>query len=52
MSDVTVKIDSELKKEIEIFLSKEKNKIEYPSLKNFVDKAILRLLKEVKNEKP
>jgi hypothetical protein len=52
MSDVTVKIDKELKKEIETFLSKEKNKIEYPSLKNFVDKAILKLLKEVKNEKP
>ena len=52
MPDSPVKLDSELKKEIEEFLSKGKNRIEYPSLKNFVDKAVLKLLKEVKNGKP
>ncbi len=50
MSNV-VKLDKELKKEIEEYISKDKNRIEFPSVKNFVDKAVLRLLKEVKNEK-
>ena len=52
MSDSPVKLDSELKKEVEEFLAKGKNRIDYPSLKNFVDKAVMKLLKEVKNEKP
>jgi hypothetical protein len=51
MSDAPVKLDAELKKEIEQFLSKGKNRIEYPSVKNFVDKAVLKLLKEVQDEK-
>ena len=51
MSDAPVKLDSELKKEIEQFLSKGKNRIDYPSVKNFVDKAVLKLLKEVQDEK-
>ena len=49
--DVPVKLDKELKEEIERFLLKGKNRISYPSVKNFVDKAVLKLLKEVKNEK-
>ncbi len=51
MPDSPVKLDSELKKEIEEFLAKDKNRIEYPSVKNFVDKAVLKLLKEVKDDK-
>lgn len=51
MKDVSVKLDSELKKDIEKYIAKGKNRIEYPSVKNFVDKAVLRLLKEVKHEK-
>jgi hypothetical protein len=51
MSDVPVKLDKELKEEIEAYISRGKNRIEYPSVKNFVDKAVLRFLKEVKNEK-
>lgn len=42
-----VKIDSELKKRILSFISKDENRFDYPTLKNFVDKAVLRLLKEI-----
>ena len=45
-----VKLDDELKKEVEEFISTKLNRIEYPSVKNFVDKAVLKLLKEVKKE--
>jgi hypothetical protein len=51
MPDISVKLDSELKEEIEKYISKGKNRIEFPSVKNFVDKAVLKMLKEVKNEK-
>jgi len=49
MSDV-VKLDPELKKKIESFISKKLNRIDYPTVKNFVDKAVLRLLKEVESD--
>jgi len=48
--DIPVKIDAELKKRIEAFVSKGENRFDYPSVKNFVDKAVLKLLKEVGNE--
>ena len=51
MPDAPVKIDGELKKEIELFIKQGKNRIDFPSVKNFVDKAVLKLLREVKNEK-
>ncbi|MBT3720829.1 hypothetical protein HN789_07670 [archaeon] len=51
MVDASVKLDSELKKEIEEYLSKGKNRIEFPSVKNFVDKAVLKYLREVRNER-
>jgi hypothetical protein len=51
LNDVPVKIDAELKKRIEEFISKGETRFDYPSVKNFVDKAVLKLLKEVKNEK-
>lgn len=46
MADKPVKIDAELKKRIEEFISKGNNRFEYPSVKNFIDKSVLRLLKE------
>lgn len=51
MKDVPVKLDSELKRKIEKFISKDNNRFEFPSVKNFIDKAVLRLLKELNNEK-
>ena len=47
MKDVPVKIDSELKKRIEELISKGENRFEYPSVKNFIAKAVLKLLKEL-----
>ena len=51
MKDVPVKIDAELKKRIEEFISKGENRFNYPSVKNFVDKAVLKILKELEKEK-
>lgn len=51
MKDVPVKIDAELKKRIEEFISKGDNRIWYPSVKNFVDKAVLMLLKKLEGGK-
>ena len=48
--DIPVKLDKELKFKIEEFISKNNNRFDYPSVKNFVDKAVLKLLKEVKHE--
>ena len=48
--DVPVKIDSELKKRIEELISKGENRFDYPSVKNFIDKAVLKLLKELEKE--
>ena len=46
--DFPVKLDAELKKKVESLISQGENRFEYPSLKNFVDKAVLKYLKEVK----
>ena len=43
MSNI-VKIDEELKKRIEEFIKKGENRFDFPSLKNFVDKAVFKLL--------
>jgi len=48
--DIPVKLDAELKKRIESFISQGENRFEYPSIKNFVDKAVLKYLKEVQHE--
>ena len=48
--DISVKLDAELKKRIESHISKGERRFEYPSVKNFVDKAVLKLLKEAENE--
>lgn len=49
MSDV-IKIDKDLKKRIENLLKKGDNRIEFPSVKNFVDKAVLKYLEEIESE--
>ncbi|MBS3097623.1 hypothetical protein J4209_02390 [Candidatus Woesearchaeota archaeon] len=49
--DVPVKIDAELKKRIEEFILRGENRFDYPSVKNFVDKAVLKLLKELENKR-
>lgn len=46
-----VKIDPELKRRIEFLIKKPDLKIEFPSIKNFVDKAVLKLLKELEKKK-
>ena len=46
MADSPVKLDAELKKRIEQFISRAEHRFDYPSVKNFVDKAVLKLLKE------
>ena len=48
---MNVKIDPELKKRIEKFISEGENRFDFPSVKNFVDKAVFKLLKEVEDEK-
>jgi len=50
IKDTPVKLDAELKQRIESFITQDENRFEYPSVKNFVDKAVLKLLKEVKDE--
>lgn len=50
MSDV-IKIDKDLKKRIEKIIKEKDNRIKFPSVKNFVDQAVLKFLKEVENEK-
>tara|TARA_Y100000310_G_scaffold345731_1_gene468971 strand:+ start:6342 stop:6497 length:156 start_codon:yes stop_codon:yes gene_type:complete len=50
MVDKPVKIDGELKRRIEKFISEGENRFDYPSVKNFIDKAVIKLLKEGGNE--
>ena len=45
-SVAVTKIDGELKEKIEKLISKGNNRFEYPSVKNFIDKAVLKMLKE------
>jgi len=47
MVDKPVKIDGELKKRIEKSISDGDNRFDYPSVKNFIDKAVIKLLKGV-----
>lgn len=50
--DTPVKLDAELKKKVEQFVAQDQNRFEYPSVKNFVDKAVLKMLEQVKRGKP
>ena len=49
-SDTAIRISRWLDKEIENYLSDRKIKIEFPSKRNFVDKAVMQLLEEKKGE--
>ena len=51
MADVPVKLDKELKKKIEELISQGENRFEFPSVKNFVDKAVLKLLKDLEKKR-
>jgi hypothetical protein len=44
------KIDEELLKEIKEFIKKKENKFDFPSVKSFVDKAVLKMLKNPKKK--
>lgn len=44
---VKVKIDKELHKEIREFIKEGENRFDFPTIKSFVDKAVLRTLKEL-----
>jgi hypothetical protein len=43
-----VKIDKELLEKIKKFIKKGNNRFEFPNAKSFVDKAVLKMLKEYK----
>ena len=45
-----VKIDPELKGRIESFLKRGDNRIAFPSVKNFIDKAVLKFLQELEKK--
>lgn len=51
MRDIAVKLDAELKKRIEGYISKGDNRFDYPSVKNFVDKAVYNALRELDGKK-
>ena len=50
MKDTPVKIDAELKKKIEQVISSGDMRFEYPSVKNFIDKAVLQLLQGIEKK--
>ncbi len=44
--DIAVKVSRWLDKEVQDYISDRLNKVEFPSKRNFVDKAVMRLLEE------
>lgn len=42
-----VKIDKELHEKIKKFITKGENRFDFPTVKSFVDKAVLKLLKSL-----
>jgi len=45
-----VKIDEELLKKIKKFIEKGENRFDFPSAKAFVDKAVLKMLKDLEKK--
>lgn len=45
-----VKIDKELLEKIKKFVGKGENRFEFPSVKSFIDKSALKMLKELENK--
>ena len=46
-----VKIDEELHKRINKFIKEGENRFDFPTIKSFVDKAILKMLKSLEKRK-
>lgn len=46
-----VKIDEELLKRIKKLIEKGENRFDFPSVKSFADKAVLKMLKELEKDK-
>ena len=46
-----VKIDEELLKKVKELIEKGENRFDFPSVKAFVDKSVLKTLKEYENKK-
>jgi len=44
------KIDKELLEKIKKLIKKGENRFEYPNVKSFVDKAVLKMLKSLENK--
>jgi len=47
-SDTAIRISRWLDEEIQSYISNKKTKVEFPSKRNFVDTAVMRLLEEKK----
>jgi hypothetical protein len=45
-----VKIDKELLEKIKKFIEKGENRFDFPSVKSFIDKSVLKMLKELENK--
>jgi len=45
-----VKIDEELHKRVAKFIKLEENRFDFPTIKSFVDKAVLKILKELEEK--
>jgi len=46
-----VKIDDELLKKVKNFIQKGDNKFDFPTVKSFADKAVLKMLKDLEEKK-
>jgi hypothetical protein len=42
-----VKIDEDLLKKVKVFIQEGENKFDFPTVKSFVDRAVLRTLKDL-----
>ena len=45
-----VKIDDELRERIKKFIKKGENRFDFPSVKSFVDKSVLKMLKSLEKK--
>jgi hypothetical protein len=48
---VEVKIDEELHKRINKFIKEGENRFDFPTIKSFVDKSVLKMLKDLERKK-
>jgi hypothetical protein len=45
-----VKIDKELLQKIKKFIEQGENRFDFPSVKSFIDKSVLKMLKDLENK--